>query len=142
MSYSYSDSSLEELNTCDPRLISLFKEAINFWNIIIINGRRGKEKQNKKYQKGLTKKKYPESKHNKKPSMAVDAAPYFANRKQPIPWKKPDILLHFAGKIIGLAKSRGIEIRYGGDWDGDFVPVTEDDDETFFDGIHFELLET
>lgn len=43
-----------------------------------------------------------------------------------------------AGVIYALAHEREIVIRWGGNWDGD----ADLDDQTFFDLVHFELMET
>ena len=50
---------------------------------------------------------YPNSKHNKLPSKAVDVAPY------PIDWNDPDRFYHFAGYVRGIAEGMGIKIRWG-----------------------------
>ena len=74
---------------------------------------------------------YPNSKHNKLPSKAVDVAPY------PIDWNDPDRFYHFAGYVRGIAEGMGIKIRWGGDWNGNF----DLKDQNFYDLPHFELLD-
>ncbi len=84
---------------------------------------------------GLSKLKYPESKHNKLPSEAVDVVPY------PIDWKNTPRMRFFAGVILGIAimlKRQGKMkhcIRWGGDWDSD----TDLNDQRFNDLPHFEI---
>ncbi len=46
--------------------------------------------------------------------------------------------LYFAGLVMGIAKQMDIEIRWGGDWDRDNEPVT---DQEFQDLVHFEFVE-
>ncbi len=73
---------------------------------------------------------YPHGKHNRKPSEAIDAAPY------PIDWDDLNRFYYFAGYVKGIANEMGIKIRWGGDWDGDTIL----DDQTFMDLPHFEIL--
>jgi peptidoglycan L-alanyl-D-glutamate endopeptidase CwlK len=136
----YSQSSWEALGTCHPKLQALFIEAdLSGLNITIIEGRRGKERQNKLYNEGKSELKYPESMHNERPSLAVDAQIYLPHRENHLPWDEPLTQMLFAGQIDGIARSRGIDLRIGVDWDGDNVPVQNDPNEDFFDAAHFEL---
>ena len=63
--------------------------------------------------------------------MAVDVAPY------PIAWDDRERQTLFAGYVLATAKALGVELRWGGDWDGD----TEVRDNQFDDLVHFELVE-
>ena len=65
-----------QLHTCDERLVDLFREVVKHFDCTVIEGHRGKEKQNEAYNKGNSKIKFPNGKHNKSPSVAVDVAPY------------------------------------------------------------------
>lgn len=138
----YSPSSWESLRSCHEDLQLVFIEADQLgYNITIIEGRRGRERQNQLYENGKSQLRYPESMHNQKPSLAVDAQPYFPSRKHSLPWTEPLTQMLFAGKIDGLATARGIDLRIGVDWDGDNVPVQNDPEEDFYDGAHFELAD-
>lgn len=131
MSYKYSAKSLEKLNTCHPDLQKLFKEAIKYVDITIIEGVRTKERQEELVETG--KSKTLDSKHLKQSdgfSYAVDAMP------TPIEWENWQKNYLFAGFIKGLACSMGIKIRMGADWDGDF----DTKDQKFHDLPHFELI--
>lgn len=99
-------------------------------DVTILTGHRTEEVQNRVYSSGLSKVKYPNSKHNQLPSLAIDAAPY------PIQWKDLDRFYMFAGYVKAIADSRGIKIRCGADWDGDF----QTNDQNFNDLVHFELV--
>jgi len=127
----FSYGSLVKLETCDKRLIQLMMDVVQGFDCTILSGYRGQQEQDDLHQKGLSRKKYPYSKHNHRQSLAVDIAPY------PINWRDKDRFYHFAGFVMGVAYKKGIEIRWGGDWDGD----TDLHDQTFFDLCHFELKE-
>ena len=123
--------SKSRLHTCDGRLIELFNKVVKEFDCTVIEGHRGKDAQNKAYNKGNSKLKFPHGKHNKSPSVAVDVAPY------PIDWKDRDRFHYFGGYVLGIAKSLGLNIRWGGDWDQD----TQTKDNKFDDLVHFEIKE-
>lgn len=126
---SFSEQSQEKLAGCNYDLQVLFNEVIKKFDCTIIVGHRGKNEQNEYYRTGRSKLQYPNSKHNKIPSEAVDVAPY------PINWNDTKRFYYFAGYVKGIAEKMGINIRFGGDWDSD----TEVTDQTFNDLVHFEL---
>jgi len=88
------------------------------------------------YNAGRSKVKWPNGKHNKRPSMAVDVVPY------PIDWQDRDRFHYFAGYVMGVADMLHAEglinhrLRWGGDWDRD----TQVKDNGFDDLVHFELV--
>ena len=127
---SYGARSRGRLATAHPDLQEVFNEAIKHMDIKILEGHRDEELQNLFYAQHKTHLKYPASKHNKVPSEAVDAAPY------PIDWNNKARFYYMAGLIIGIAKQKGIELRWGGDWnrDGNFK------DNDFDDLGHIELI--
>lgn len=127
----FSKTSASRLATCDERLQKVFNEVIKYFDCTIIEGHRGEEDQNKAYNAGRSKVKFPNSKHNKNPSKAVDVIPYT------IDWKDVQRMCFFAGFVMATAISMGIQLRWGGDWDGD----TDLKDNTFDDLVHFELKE-
>ncbi len=126
----FSKTSLSKLETCHPDLQKIFNEVIKQYDCTVIEGYRAPERQNQLYHLGQSKLKGGQSKHNKKPSLAVDVAPY------PIRWNELERFYHFGGYVKAVANNLGITIRWGGDWDcdGEFA------DQTFFDLPHFELL--
>lgn len=127
----YSDKSMERINECHPDLQRLFKAVLPYFDHSITCGHRGEEEQNKAYDNGYSKLKYPLSKHNKIPSFAVDAYPY------PIDWQDTERMCVFAGYVLLMAKQKAISIRWGGDFNMDGRTI----DEKFKDYGHFELLE-
>ena len=123
--------SQERLNTCDEDLIALFKEVVKYFDCSVLEGHRGEEKQNKYFNEGKSKLKYPKGRHNKKPSNAVDVVPY------PVDWEDRERMTYFAGFVKGVAYKMGIPIRWGGDWNNN----NDLKDNNFDDLPHFELRE-
>jgi peptidoglycan L-alanyl-D-glutamate endopeptidase CwlK len=121
--YRYSKRSKNRLAECDERLQKIMLEAINHMDLTILCGHRGEDDQNRAFRNGKSKLKYPKSKHNKKPSMAVDVAPY------PISWTNIERFEDMGLLIKGIARKLDINIEWGGDW------------KTFKDYPHFEIEE-
>ncbi len=123
--------SLENLSLVDIRLQDVVSEAIKTMDFSVLEGHRGYERQEEMYRTGLSTVKWPNSKHNALPSLAVDLAPY------PIDWNDTERFVLLAGVMFTIAKQKGVELRWGGDWDQDGSMM----DETFRDYVHFELVE-
>lgn len=125
----FSRRSLDNLATAHPNLRRLFIEVIKYFDCAVIESYRTLEKQRRLYDigKSLTLR----GKHNMKPSMAVDVAPY------PIEWENTERFRYFGGFVMGIAKMMWIPIRYGGDWGGTNMLKQEN----FIDLVHFELSE-
>jgi len=121
--------SRERLSTCESNLQKVFNEVIKHVDCSVLEGHRSKDRQNKLYEEEKTKVKYPDGRHNRQPSSAVDVTPY------PVDWKDRERQTLFAGFVIGVASQMGINLRWGGDWDQDFQVV----DNRFDDFPHFEL---
>ena len=68
--------SKKELSTCHEDLQDLFNEVIKYVDCSVLEGHRSKERQNKLYEEGKTKVKYPNGRHNASPSRACDIVPY------------------------------------------------------------------
>ena len=130
----FSKKSLEHLNTCDERLQRVFNEVIKHFDCTILEGHRSDERQEELYRQGLSKLKQG-SKHNSSPSKAIDVVPYIKGKG--IPWNDSKYFYHFSGYVLGVANSMGIKLRSGYNWDMD----DDLDDQTFFDGPHYELVE-
>ena len=125
----FGKSSKKRLSTCDSKLQEIFNEVIKHVDCSVLEGHREKDRQNKLFKEGKTKVKYPDGRHNRQPSSAVDVTPY------PVDWKDRERQTLFAGFVIGVASQMGIKLRWGGDWDQDFQVV----DNRFDDFPHFEL---
>lgn len=127
----FSKLSESRLATCDPRLQQLLREAIKHVDFTVLCGHRGVEEQNDAYRTGRSKVRWPDSKHNTIPSVAVDVAPY------PVDWKDTARFARLVGYIERIAHEQGIRIRWGGDFDQDGATA----DERFIDMPHIELVE-
>jgi len=125
----FGKSSKKRLSTCNSKLQEIFNEVIKHVDCSVLEGHREKDRQNKLFKEGKTKVKYPDGRHNRQPSSAVDVTPY------PVDWKDRERQTLFAGFVIGVASQMGINLRWGGDWDQDFQVV----DNRFDDFPHFEL---
>jgi peptidoglycan L-alanyl-D-glutamate endopeptidase CwlK len=106
----------------------LFNTVIHMHDCSVICGRRGELEQNQAFSDGKSRVEFPNSKHNKTPSMAVDVVPY------PCDWDDKESFVYFGGFVMGIAAMLHYEglmshrLRWGGHFDG------------FFDGAHFELI--
>lgn len=105
-------------------------------------GYRNEEDQTAAFNSGNSKVKWPDSYHNARPSMAVDASPY------PLPknWGEDDRdeyekFRYFAFYVMGVADvlyalgAVDHQLEWGGDWDNDKDVI----DNTFNDLLHFQL---
>lgn len=125
----FSPESLRRLRTCDERLQRLFLKVVEIIDCTVITGHRTRPEQEEAFRTGKSKLNWPNSLHNSNPSRAIDIAP------SPIDWNDLKRFYYFAGIVKGVAALQGIEIRFGGDWDGD----NDFKDQTFNDLVHFEL---
>lgn len=133
----FSARSNANLNTCHEDLQILFRVVVEEFDCSIICGQRNEEAQSAAFAAGLSKLRFPESKHNASPkSKATDAVPY------PIDWHDRERFYFFAGYVLAIASEMYAagkmkhRVRWGGDWDGD----TDLKDQTFMDLPHFELI--
>lgn len=85
-------------------------EVIKTYDLTIIWGYRNKALQNSFHRQG-TGLKWPNSKHNVKPSEAVDVAPW---KNHGIDWENEIEFVILAGLILSVAKKLGIELKWGG----------------------------
>lgn len=128
---SFGSRSRNNLESCHPELQRLFNEVINYRDCSVICGRRGKADQDKAYNEKRSKVKFPDSKHNQTPSIAVDVVPY-----PDIDWNDSGRFYLFVGLVQGIALKMDIKIRCGADWDSD----GQVKDQNFHDLPHFELV--
>ena len=132
---SFGKTSETRLRTCDPLLQVLFRVVVLDFDCSIIEGRRSRKRQDFLYKDGKSQLKWPNSKHNAiapQLSKAVDVAPYVKGRG--IVWE-PGPCYYFSGYVLATAKTLGIPVRWGGDWDYDHDVL----DQSFNDLVHFEL---
>ena len=138
-----SERSLKILSECDKDLQKIVFELLKTYDITVVHngGHRNKTLQDNLFKMGASKVEFPNSKHNKKPSQAMDIAPF------PLDWgNRTDAAKHnqiairrfyyMAGKVDEIARNFGISVRWGGDWDQD----NDFFDQRFNDLVHFELI--
>jgi len=125
----FSKISRDRLATCHADLQKVMNAAIKRSDFSILCGYRGAKEQNDAFERGTSKLKFPNSKHNKKPSRAVDVAPY------PIDWGNIDRFIALADIVLDEAKKLGVKVRWGADWNRN----GKWQDEKFRDWPHFEL---
>ncbi len=126
----YSSKSQNNLDSADPRLILIFTEALQIIDHSILCGYRPDAEQLALFLEKKTKIRSG-GKHNRKPSLAIDALPY------PINYEDTERMCLLAGIILAIAHKYGVKIRWGRDWDGDTNLL----EETFLDYAHFEIVE-
>lgn len=131
----FGSESQKQLRTLDKRLQLVLTEAIQYVDFSVIEGYRGKERQEDAFRRGTTTLHYPHGNHNQFPSRAADCMPY------PVDWsEKREAIARVAfmhGVIHACAKRQGVKLRFGFDWSRNLDPR----DETFLDWPHVELDE-
>lgn len=127
--------SKNSLASAHPDLTIVMTQALNFevMDFCVIEGHRNEERQNWLFEMNKSKLRWPHSKHNRPISEAVDIAPWVNGA---ISWYAPYFHV-LSGVILAAAKLRGVKIRWGGNWDMDLEPLT---DQKFRDLGHFEVV--
>ena len=99
----YGPRSRRVLATLHPDLQKVFTTVLGLgYDHSLIEGHRSEEDQNFFYDQGKSKVKFPNSKHNSLPSLAVDAMPWFKTLPH-IDWRHSPSIYHFAGVVKGVA---------------------------------------
>lgn len=119
--HTYGKTSQKRLSECDEKLQLIFNEAIKEMDISIICGARDEEAQNKAFAENKSKLQYPNSKHNKIPSQATDAAPY----NKGIDWSDIEAFNKMLDLIQKIADKHNIKIRLGRDFSFKDYPHVE-----------------
>lgn len=150
----FSSRSLTQLVSCVEPLQRLFQFVVARYDCTVIEGHRDEATQNRYFDEGRSKVRYPDGAHNASPSEAADVVPYpipenwaaFPLLTEDMPlaeiraavrdWSK-DLarFYHFGGYVQGVADAQGVALRWGGDWDSD----RDFKDQRFDDLAHFEL---
>ena len=102
-----SKTSKQKLNTCHSDLIKLIEAVAETEKCAVICGFRGRHEQEKAYMAGKSKAKWGQSKHNLKPSQAVDVVPL------PLNWEDIPAFEKLGEKIMAKAKELGIKVKWG-----------------------------
>ena len=89
-------------------------------DLAVVCGHRGKDDQDRLYAEGKSKVKWPHSKHNNLPSLAIDVVPWVDGK---LSWAISDMQ-----DVAGIVKAEwatmkaegrvypGVELEWGGDW--------------------------
>lgn len=131
-----SQRSLQNLAECHDALVIPFLQAYRrlpaMYDVGVSEGYRDEETQNEAVRQGRSTLRYPLSKHNSLPSHALDYFPW------PDPWREREVwrFAFFAGAMMTIAGQLQVKLRWGGDWDGDFVQR----DHSLIDLPHIELV--
>lgn len=139
--YKWGTNSRKILDTCHPIIRATFTEALSLGlvDITASEGFRHRERQNDLFERGKSKVSWPDSRHNSMPSEAIDAYP-FVNGKVSYDWNH---CIFLAGIIQSVSKrmfqTQVLDgwLRWGGNWDMDGEPITDQD---FQDLGHFEIV--
>lgn len=134
--HKWGNTSKERLSSVHPDLQDVFNVVIQYVDCTILSGHRGEQEQNLAFysEPQRSKVKWPNSNHNKKPSLAIDAMPWLPGIG--IDWEDWERITSFARFVQGVGAGMGIKIRWGADWNSDL----RTSDERFLDGPHFELI--
>jgi len=129
---SLSPESLKRLTQADNRLQDVARAVAKIgFPFRVLAVYRDERLQNELFHQGLSKLKWPDSKHNCFPSRAIDITP------EPVDWNNLPPFYILAGLFLATASSLGVKVRWGGDWNGNWNMK----DQSFHDLGHFELLE-
>lgn len=126
----FSQRSLNHLNGCHPLLRRLMLSVVEETDISILCGFRGEKEQNEAFERGTSKLKWPKSKHNISPSMAVDAVPYPVDWHDERRFREMGQIVKQHWERIPVDERLGYSLSWGGDW------------KSFKDFPHFELRST
>ncbi len=117
----------------DLQLIAQETLAVGIMDFSIIEGHRDGARQNRYFDLGKSRVKFPDGKHNKMPAEAIDAVPWINGK---LSYNKLHCCV-LAGIILTCAKKLDVKLRWGGNWDMDSEPITDQD---FLDLVHFEII--
>lgn len=141
MSYRLGSASLKRLDGVHPYLVSVVHGVMDMqvMDFSVIEGVRTLEKQKEYVANGVSK--TLNSKHLIQPDgngHAVDLYPHPINMEKVNKGDAREIVRFglLAGLMISVAKSKGIIVKWGADWDLDGETL----DHSFFDAPHFELV--
>ncbi len=139
--YSFGERSISHLSKIINPLHTAASIALGYgiMDFAVIESVRLKEEQNRLYLLGKSKVQWPDGAHNVlkagEKARAFDAAPWVNGD---ISWRKEHCLV-LAGIILAAGRAIDYDIRWGGNWDMDGEPITDQD---FQDLVHYEIRRT
>lgn len=114
-------ASLGRRTQLHPDLQVIADEAIKIFNFAIICGWRGEAEQERAFNEKKSPFHYPDSKHNLRPSMAMDCVPW------PVNWKDLEqfialgaVMMTVTVRLLAEGKITH-KLRWGHDWDQDGI---------------------
>ncbi len=132
MSFRFGRNSRRQLSTADGRLQDIAHIVLKIKDHAVIKGHRNQREQHTAFIEGHSELDWPNGKHNKLPSIAIDVQTY------PLPQNEQELReeqLYLLGLYAGVGYMKDIPIRIGGDWDRD----GEITDNSFDDFFHVEI---
>lgn len=161
--YPYSPNSEQRFFTLHQALKTVFSVVERIFPHKILHGHRGEAAQQDAYEKGYSTLQYPKSKHNKYPSLAVDAIPFYSEvlphgvdfsglgdfmkllNKTELPAEEKLLMVKtlrnmlrqaaFYGCCRGVGEAMSIPLRGGHDWARDFRILPDKDIQTKGDQV-------
>lgn len=108
--------SLVRLNQCHPDLIKIIARVDEIFPVHVICGYRNQVDQDKAFDDKKSKLKFPNSKHNQKPSLAVDIVPDPDRNPKTISWVDLTAFEIMCLAVEAIAEEYNIKIRLGRDF--------------------------
>lgn len=137
MRFKFGKTSIKNRETLSLNLRRVADRALSYgvMDFSIVCGHRSKAEQNRLFKLRKSKVLWPDSKHNHLPSLAIDCVPYVAKKSS---WNKLHCCV-LTGLILAAGREEGVNLRWGGNWDMDSEPITDQD---FQDLVHFEEVDS
>ena len=108
---SFGTRSTRLLKECDQAIQEVLNEAITHFDFSVICGSRDRHEQDRVFREGFSTVEWPNSRHNKTPSGAVDIVPY------PGGFDNEDFaFFDMATYVLRAACSLGVDMEWGGHW--------------------------
>jgi hypothetical protein len=118
-----SRAKIEELHPLLARVLYDYADvAPPDLDITIVCGQRGEAEQNAAFAAGKSKKRWPDSAHNKSPARAVDICPFYDGKLQ---WGDRDRFLMVQGALRLVAAQRGIKLKPMISWDSPHIELQD-----------------
>jgi len=134
---SFSKTSTDRLLTCHAVLQDLMKRVVARRDCMIACGHRNEEDQNEAFDKSFSKLKFPQSKHNQSPSMAVDVVPWPEKWDDKGAFVELAIIMREEWDLMDDEDKQGFKLRWGGNWS---TMGHEPNTTGFIDLPHWELI--
>ncbi len=134
--YAFGRRSQAKLVLADDRLQAIANRVMRYqvYDFTVVWTFRNEQEQEQAYISGTSRVRGPNSKHNKRPAVALDFAPWVNGG---IPWHDTHAFAVIGGFFLAAGAELGIALRYGGVWDMDGQTT----DQRLMDWGHVELID-